>query len=202
MSFFKLGKVKLPHRKNTAEMPAVRMTPPSEILLPTSQHIGAPATPVVKVGDKVYVGTLVAEATGYVSSPIYSSVSGTVKKIENLLISSGKAVTAIRIESDGQMTRDPEIAPPVIKDFESFSAAVKKSGLVGLGGAGFPTFVKLDAEKKGLIKKIIINGAECEPYITSDTRTMIDDSDYVKMGVELLEKYISADEIIIGIEGN
>ena len=183
MSFFKLGKVKLPHRKGTAEMPAVKMTPPSEVLIPVSQHIGAPANPVVKAGDKVYVGTLVAEATGYVSSPIYSSVSGTVKKIEPLLTSSGRVVSAIRIESDGEMTVDPAIAPPEIKDFESFSAAVRNSGLVGLGGAGFPTSVKLDAEKKGLIKKIILNGAECEPYITSDTRTMVDDSDYLKLGV-------------------
>ena len=202
MSFFKLGKVKLPHRKGTAEMPAVKMTPPSEVLIPVSQHIGAPANPVVKAGDKVYVGTLVAEATGYVSSPIYSSVSGTVKKIEPLLTSSGRVVSAIRIESDGEMTVDPAIAPPEIKDFESFSAAVRNSGLVGLGGAGFPTSVKLDAEKKGLIKKIILNGAECEPYITSDTRTMVDDSDYLKLGVHMLEKYISADEIIIGIEKN
>ena len=183
-------------------MPAVRMDAPKEVLLPTSQHIGAPATPVVKAGDRVYVGTLIAEAAGYVSSPVYSSVSGTVKKIEPLLISSGRTVSAIRIESDGQMTPDPGIAPPEINDFDSFSKAIRNSGLVGLGGAGFPTSVKLDAEKKGLINKIIINGAECEPYITSDTRTMMDDSDYVKLGVEMLEKYISADEIIIGIEKN
>ena len=202
MSFFKLGKVKLPHKKGTAEMPAIKMDPPKEVLLSVSQHIGAPANPIVNVGDKVYVGTLVAEAGGYVSSPVYSSVSGSVKKIEPLLTSSGRTVSAIRIESDGEMTPDPAVAPPEIKDFESFSMAVRNSGLVGLGGAGFPTAVKLDAEKKGIIKTIIINGAECEPYITSDTRTMVDDSDYVKMGVELLEKYISADKIVIGIEKN
>ena len=202
MSFFKIGKVKLPHRKQTAEMPAMRMDPPAEVLIPVSQHIGAPAKPIVNVGDKVYVGTLIAEADGYVSSPVYSSVSGTVKKIESLLTSQGRACPAIRIESDGEMTRDPSITAPEINDFDSFREAVRVSGLVGLGGAGFPTFVKLDAEKKGLIKKIVINGAECEPYITSDTRTMLDDSDYVKLGVELLEKYISADEIVIGIEKN
>ena len=202
MAFFKLGKLKLPHRKDTAGMPAMRMDAPKEVLLPMSQHIGAPATPVVKAGDKVFVGTLVGEAGGYVSSPIYSSVSGTVKKVENYLMSSGRICPAVRIESDGEMTKDPSIAPPTITDFDSFSEAVRKSGLVGLGGAGFPTAVKLDAEKKGLIKKIIINGAECEPYITSDTRTMLEDSDYIKAGVMLLEKYISADEIVIGIEGN
>jgi electron transport complex protein RnfC len=100
------------------------------------------------------------------------------------------------------MTPDPSIAPPTVTSFDEFSAAVRASGLVGLGGAGFPTAVKLDAEKKGLLKKIIINAAECEPYITSDTRTMLDDADFVKRGVELLEKYISAEEVIIGIEAN
>ncbi len=202
MFLIKKGKLKTPHRKNTAEMPAVRMTPPSEVLLPMVQHIGAPAVPIVKAGDKVYVGTLVAEAGGYVSAPIYSSVSGTVKKIENYLLSNGRICPAVRIESDGEMTPDPEIKAPNVTDFDSFSQAVRDSGVVGLGGAGFPTAVKLDAEKKGLIRKIILNGAECEPYITADTRTMLDDTDHLVKGIELLWQYISADEIIIGIEEN
>jgi electron transport complex protein RnfC len=100
------------------------------------------------------------------------------------------------------MTPDPAIAPPVIESFDDFRAAVQKSGLVGLGGAGFPTAVKLDAEKKGIIKKIVVNGAECEPYITSDTRTMLDETDYIKAGVDLMLKYVSADEVIFGIESN
>ncbi len=202
MFLFKKGKLKAPHRKNTAEMPAVRMTPPTEVLLPMSQHIGAPAVPTVKAGDRVYVGTLIAEAGGYVSSPIYSSVSGNVKKIENFLLSNGRICPAVRIESDGEMTPDPELSAPSVTDFESFAAAVRKSGLVGLGGAGFPTAVKLDGEKKGLIRKIILNGAECEPYITSDTRTILDDTDNLVKGIELLWKYISADDLIIGIEEN
>ena len=202
MSLFKLGRVKTPHRKNTKNMAAVRMPSPKHVLMPMAQHIGAPSRPTVKAGDKVFVGTLIAEAGGYVGSPIYSSVSGTVKKIEDFLLSNGRMCEAIRIESDGEMTPDASIAPPVVTDFDSFAAAVRESGAVGLGGAGFPTAVKLDAERRGLIKKIIINGAECEPYITSDTRTMLDDAEYVKKGVELLKKYISADEIIIGIEKN
>ena len=200
--FFKLGKTHIPHRKNTAEMPAVRMAPPATVLLPMSQHIGAPANPVVKAGDKVYVGTVVGEASGYVSSPIHSSVSGTVKKVDSFLSSNGRSCHAVLIESDGEMTPDPAIAPPEVADFDGFSAAVRASGLVGLGGAGFPTAVKLDAEKKGLIKKVVINGAECEPYITSDTRTMLDDAEYIKEGVELLRKYISAEEYVFGIEEN
>ncbi|MBQ7386883.1 MAG: electron transport complex subunit RsxC [Clostridia bacterium] len=202
MSLFKLGKLHIPHRKNTAASSPVRMTPPESVLIPMAQHIGAPANPVVKAGDKVYVGTLIGEASGYVSANIHSSVSGTVKKIDSFLASNGRSVLAVLIESDGEMTPDPSIAVPEITDFDSFSHAVRASGLVGLGGAGFPASVKLDAEKKGLIKKVIINAAECEPYITSDTRTMLDDSDDVKLGVELLEKYLSAEEYVIGIEEN
>ena len=202
MDLFKRGKARTPHRKNTAEMPAVRIPTPSSVLISTSQHIGAPSVPVVKAGDKVYVGTLIAEAGGYVGSPIHSSVSGVVRGLEEFLTSSGKVLSAIRIDSDGEMTPDPAIAPPVITDFDSFSAAVRASGLVGLGGAGFPTSVKLDAQKRGLIKKIVINGAECEPYITSDTRTMLDDAEWVVKGIEYLLKFISAEEVIIGIEEN
>ena len=202
MSLFKLGKLHVPHKKNTADMSAVRMTPPATVQIPMAQHIGAPANPVVKVGDRVFVGTLIGEAAGYVSADIHSSVSGTVKKIEPYLASNGKSVPSVIIESDGEMTPDPSIKAPEVNDFESFNAAVRASGLIGLGGAGFPAHVKLDAEKKGLIKKVIINAAECEPYITSDTRTMLDDTADVVYGIELLEKYISAEEYIIGIEKN
>ena len=202
MSLFKLGKTHIPHRKNTADMQAVRMTPPASVLISMSQHIGAPATPVVKVGDKVYVGTLIGEAAGYVSANIHSSVSGTVKKIESFLASNGRSNMAVLIESDGEMTPDASIAPPVFDDFDGFNAAVRASGLVGLGGAGFPTSVKFDAQKKGLIKKVVVNAAECEPYITADTRTMLDDADYIKAGVDLLKKYLSAEEYVFGIEKN
>ena len=202
MSLLKLGRVKIPHRKNTAHMSAVRMTPPDTVLIPMSQHIGAPAKAVVRPGDRVFVGTLIGEAGGYVSAAVHSSVSGTVKKIESFLLSNGRICDAVRIESDGEMTPDPGIAPPTVTDFESFVLAVRSSGLIGLGGAGFPTAVKLDAEKKGLVKKIIINGAECEPYITSDTRTMLDDAEYLREGVDVLKKYLSADEVVIGIESN
>ena len=198
-----LGRTHIPHHKNTAEMPAVRMTSPKEVLLPMSQHIGAPATPVVKVGDEVKVGQLIAEPSGYVSSPIYSSVSGKVLKIEDYLRPDGRTVSAIRIESDGLMTLCEDITPPEVSDFDSFIAAVRASGLVGLGGAGFPTSVKLDAVKKGEIKEIVINGAECEPYLTSDTRAMLDESESIFDGIALLEKYVpSAEKFIFGIENN
>ena len=199
---FKLGKTKIPHRKHTASMPAERMPAPKSVIIPMSQHIGAPAVPCVKNGDKVFVGSKIADAAGFVSAPIHSSVSGTVKKIDSFLTASGRSCSAIIIESDGEMTVAPEIKAPSVNSIDDLCNAIRESGLVGLGGAGFPTAVKLEAEKKGLIKKIVINAAECEPYITADTRTMIDDGEYVLRGVQILEKYISADEIIIGVEKN
>ena len=202
MAFFRLGKTKVPHRKNTHDAARVRFMTPSVVMLPMLQHIGAPSKPVVKVGDEVFVGTLIAEAGGFVGSPIYSSVSGKVSKITTYLANNGTRCDMVVITPDGNMTPDPNIAPPIVTDFDGFREAVHRSGLVGLGGAGFPTAIKLDAEKKGLIKTILVNGAECEPYITSDTRTMLEDSDDIKAGVEALLKYISADKVIIGIEGN
>ena len=202
MPGFMLGKTHVPHRKNTAGMESVRMPIPETVIIPTSQHIGAPATPTVKVGDTVYVGTKIGEAGGYVSSPIHSSVSGKVKKIDSLLLAGGRSCAAIVIESDGLMTPDPSVEPPKVDSLDGFIAAVRESGLVGLGGAGFPTAVKLDAEKKGLIHRLVINGAECEPYITSDTLTMRNDADYIREGVKLLGKYLTIEEVFIGIESN
>ena len=199
---FKLGKTKIPHRKNTAQMSAVEMPAPQTVIIPVAQNIGAPSVPVVKVMDKVYVGTKIADAGGYVGAPIHSSVSGTVKKIDSFLLSNGRSCNAIIIESDGEMTPDPEIKAPIVTNIDEFCDAARESGLVGLGGAGFPAAVKLDAGKKGIIKKAVINAAECEPYITADTRTMLDESDYVVKGVKLLEKYLNVDEVVIGVEKN
>ena len=198
-----LGNTHVPHRKNTAEMPAVRVATPKEVLLPLEQHIGAPATAIVAVGDEVKVGQLIAEASGFVSSPVYSSVSGKVTKLDSYLRSNGKTVSAIRIESDGLMTPYEGLSAPEINDLDSFISAMRNSGLVGLGGAGFPTAVKFEALKKGGIDTLILNGAECEPYITIDARTMIDDADLIAEGIALIKKV--APEIksyIIGIEAN
>ena len=198
-----LGNTKIPHRKNTADMPAVKMTPPTKVLLPMVQHIGAPATPIVKFGDEVKLGQKIAEANSPVSSPIYASVSGKVGKIESYLRPDGRIVPAVSIVSDGNMTVLEGITPPVVNDLDGFIAAIRESGLVGLGGAGFPTSVKLSAIKGGLIDTVVVNAAECEPYITSDTRTMIDNADAVAYGTALLEKYIpSLTRIVIGIESN
>ena len=197
-----IGNTRIPHRKNTAESQSVRIAPPAEVFLPTQQHIGAPASPVVKVGDTVKVGQMVAQAVGFVSSPIYSSVSGKVTKIDTYMGPLGKECPAIRIESDGLMTKDEGIAPPTVESLDQLVAAVKESGLVGLGGAGFPTSVKLEALKSGKIDTIVVNAAECEPYLTADTRTMEEDTDDLIEGVRLFRKYAPEVRIIFGIEAN
>ncbi len=202
MSLFGLGKAHIPHRKNTAGLPSVRMTPPQKVEIPMSQHIGAPATPTVKVGDEVFVGTLIGEAASYVCAPIHSSVSGKVTKIGTFLLANGKNCPSVIIESDGKMTPDPSIAPPTVTSYKELGDAVRASGLVGLGGAGFPTSVKLDPKNVGKIDTLLINGAECEPYITSDTRTMLDDTDYVVRGVKTLLDLGEIPNAVIGIEEN
>ncbi len=196
---FSLHGVKVPHRKNTADMAPVRMSVNNVSIL-TAMHIGKPSAPVVKVGDEVKVGTLIAEQSGFVSSNIYSSVSGKVTKIQDTLTSNGSFVPAICIESDGEMSVDENIKAPVINSKEDMIEAIKHSGLVGLGGAGFPTYVKFSTDKK--IEHLVINGAECEPYITSDTRTMIDRAEDMALGIEYLIKYFDIGEVIIGIEKN
>lgn len=200
---FKLGKVKLPHRKHTADMKGVRIPTPASVTLSMSQYIGAPAIPIVKVGDKVCVGTKVAEANEKISAPIHSPVSGTVKKIADILLANGKTCQAITIESDGEMTVDESITPPTVTNAQEFCNAIRESGLVGLGGAGFPAANKIEDAISKSVDTIIINGAECEPYITVDNRTMIDGSEYVLRGVDLIEKYIPGpQQIIVAIEDN
>ena len=196
-----LGRTHVPHCKNTKDSQPVYFYP-SEILLSTVQHIGAPATVCVAVGDTIKVGDKIAEANGFVSSPVFSGISGTVKKIEDLLRPDGKKVPAVRIESDGLMTKK-EVTPPVINSLDDLINAVRESGVVGLGGAGFPTAVKIAAAKSGAIDTLILNGAECEPYITSDTYTMMYSSDKIRAGVDTILKYIpSINRVIIGIEDN
>ncbi|MBR5246466.1 MAG: electron transport complex subunit RsxC [Clostridia bacterium] len=197
---FSIKGIHIPHRKNTAGMSAVRMLVPSMVTIPMAMHIGKPAKPIVKVGDSVSVGTMIAEQDGMISSPVYSSVSGTVKGIADIVISNGRRVSAITIESDGEMTPDDTIKAPQINSKEDFIEAVKMSGIVGLGGAGFPTYVKFATDKK--IDTLVINGAECEPYITSDSVTMVDRADEILFAIETADKYFNFEKVIIGIEKN
>ena len=198
---FSLHGVHVPHRKNTADKSALRMEPPKTVTLPMSMHIGAPAKPTVKVGDLVKVGTLIAEAGGAVSAPIHASVSGKVAKIIDYLLSDGRTVPAVVIESDGEMTPDDTLTPPAVNSREDFIEAVRRAGIVGLGGAGFPTHFKLNADP-AKIEHLIINGAECEPYVTSDTLTMVERADDMARALEAMKTHMGIKHIIIGIENN
>ncbi|MBQ9132564.1 MAG: electron transport complex subunit RsxC, partial [Clostridia bacterium] len=163
--------------------------------------IGAPAKPTVKVGDPVWVGSLIAEAVGPVSSPIHASVSGKVTKISNALLSSGNTVPAITIESDGLMTPCENLEIPTVTNREELIQAIRSSGVVGLGGAGFPTHVKWNVDPNR-IEELIINGAECEPYITSDSLTMTQRVDDMEFALRALQTHCSIKRVIIGIESN
>lgn len=200
MSFFLHG-VNVPHRKNTADKAPSRMTDIKSVTIPMLMHIGAPATPIVKVGDTVQVGTKIAEASSFVSAPIHSSISGKVTKISNMITSSGMTVPAITIESDGNMTPCDSLYLPQVDNREELIEAIRESGIVGLGGAGFPTHVKWNVDPSK-IDELIINGAECEPYITSDSFTMTDRADDMEYALRILQKYFELKRIIIGIESN
>ena len=195
---FKLRGIKLPERKTTEGMPSVKMPAPETVTIPTAMHIGAPVKPVVKVGDEVFVGTLIAEDSEKLSAPVHSSVSGKVSKITEITASNGNVVQAIVITSDGQMIIDENIKKPEINSKEDLINAIKNSGMVGLGGAGFPTYAKFTTDKT--IDTLVINGAECEPYITSDTATMVERADDIKVAIETMVKYLDIKEVVLGIE--
>jgi len=191
-----------PHRKHTADMPKVWLPIPKEVEIPMSMHIGAPAKPVVKPGDTVKVGQLIAEAGGFISAPAYASVSGTVKRIGELLVTGGRKVQTVVIESDGLQTPYENLQKPKLETMQDFLDAIRSSGLVGLGGAGFPTVVKLTVKNLEQVKAVIINGAECEPYITSDTRTMLEHSDLIMEGARMIKRFLNVPRVIFAIEDN
>ena len=192
----------VPHEKRTSNLKTEVMPLPSKIVLSMGQHIGAPAAPAVAKGDQVYVGTVVGKAGGFVSSDIHSGVSGIVDSITTITAPNGAKQTAVVIIPDGEQKVDPAIAPPVVTDLKSFQDAVRASGLVGLGGAGFPTAVKLAPKNLDEIDTLVINGAECEPYITSDNRCFLEDTKYILSGIKAVMKYLDIKKCVIGIEGN
>ncbi len=196
------GGLHLAHHKNTAECETIVMPAPTTVHIPMSQHIGAPANPIVKKGDTVFVGTTVAEAGGYVSAPVHSSVSGTVLDVKELDISDGLPQKYIVIESDGNMTPDPELKPFKVRSSKSLSEAAKACGLVGLGGAGFPAHIKLTPSKDAKLDTLVVNAAECEPYITSDYRECIENLNDVIEGVYLIKKILKLEKVVICVESN
>ncbi len=199
----RLRGVNTPHRKYTGEETTGRLVAPEIVMIPITQHIGAPAEVTVKAGDEVFVGSIIAKATGFVSVPTHSSVSGVVKGISDIMFPDGSNRPTVTIESDGKFKLDPDIKPPVVESAEDLVKAVAASGLIGLGGAGFPTHVKLSPPKdKPHPDYLVINGAECEPYITSDYRTMIEQGDEIFEGIMTVKKYLNIENVVIGIENN
>ena len=196
-----ISTLKLPHYKGTAGKAAVRIPVPKEVLLPMNMHSGQAAEPVVAVGDHVTVGQLIAREEGRNSAPVHASVSGTVKAIEPYA-AGGRKTTAIRIESDGKMEHCADLKIPQPTNLDEFLQCVRESGVVGLGGAAFPVWAKLAAAQKSHIQTVLINGAECEPFITSDHRVMLECGDLIEKGIELLRRFLESEEYIIGIEKN
>ena len=198
---FSLRGVHLPHRKHTQDKGAVLMPTPAVLTIPMSMHIGAPSIPTVKVGDEVKVGQKIAEAGGAMSVPAYSSVSGKVTKISDVLLAGGGMASAVVIASDGKDEIYEGVSAPDVHDRESFIEAVRESGVVGLGGAGFPTHFKLNVDP-ARIEYLIVNGAECEPYVTSDNYTMTERTEDIKTALSAMARYLGIKRTIIGIEKN
>ena len=188
-----ISSLHVPHNKNTAGCEPVKIQTPKEVILPMNMQSGGEAEPIVSVGEHVYVGQLIAREEGRFSSPVHATVSGTVAEILTLPTARGKEVKAIRIESDGKMEADPNMKPPVFEGCDGFLQAVRESGVVGLGGAAFPTWAKLNEATNPDYKvdTVLINAAECEPYITSDHRMMLAHADLIDDGIEYMRKYMS-----------
>ena len=182
-----------------AESPIVKMPAPKKVYVSMSQHIGAPATPIVNVGDKVTKRQLIGQANGVVSANVYSSVCGTVTAIEDIVIGSGLKTKHVVIETDD---RTDEIFFDKIENFEpkTIIERIRLAGIVGLGGAGFPTAVKLSPASQ--LDCLIINGAECEPYLNCDYRLMIENTEDIYKGIKYTALALNINRIIIGIEAN
>lgn len=196
------GGAAAPHRKNTAECQTVVMPPPSKVVIPLLQHIGVIGEPKVQKGDVVKVGQILGDSDKLMSAPIHSSVSGTVTAVDFMLWAGGSQVMTIEIQTDGKQEVHPDIKPPVISSKQDFLKAVRDSGLVGLGGAGFPAHVKLNPPADKKIDVLVINAAECEPYITSDYREILENSWNVLNGIQLVMRNLGIQECIIGVEDN
>ena len=202
LPFHTRGGVHAPHRKNTADCDTVIMPPPEKVIIAMSQHIGAPCVPTVKPGDSVEVGQIVGDSDKPVSAPVHSGVSGRVASVTELLLPGGRTTQALVIESDGEGRVHESVQPPQVDNREDFLRAVRASGLVGLGGAGFPTHIKLNPKNIDEVDTIVINAAECEPYITADYRECMENSWDIVSGVQTVMEFLDAKRVIIAVERN
>lgn len=196
----KLNGIKLNHRKNTENSVTVDFPLPSRVKIPMLMNMGAPCQPLVKVGDEVKVGQKIGDTDAPFGVPVHSGVSGKVTGISDYRTAGGALCKAVEIETDGLQTISDDVKPPVITDKDSFIKAVRESGSCGLGGAGFPTHIKLSP--KAPIDTLIINAAECEPYITADYREMIECPDDVIGGIKLVKEQLGISGCKLAVEAN
>lgn len=196
----KLRGIKLNHRKNTENSATVDFPLPASVKIPMSMTMGAPCKPLVKKGDEVKVGQKIGDSDAPFSAPIHSGVSGKVSAVTEYRTAAGAVCQAIEIETDGSQTASEEVKPPEVTDKEGFIKAVRESGACGLGGAGFPTHIKLAT--KSPIDTLIINAAECEPYITSDYREMIESPEDIIGGIRLVKESLGIAKAKLAIEAN
>lgn len=204
---FRIGGVHPPENKLSASEKIKVLSVPEQVIIPLGQHIGAPATPVVQKGDSVKAGQLIAQAAGFVSANIHSSVSGTVVAIDNVIDAAGLSKPAITIKVEGdewipEIDRTDKIEHNISLTKEEIVKAIAAAGIVGMGGATFPTQVKLTPPPGNKAEFLIINGVECEPYLTADHRIMLEKAEEIIVGVQLLMKAIDVKQAIIGIENN
>ncbi|HCY36302.1 MAG: electron transport complex subunit RsxC [Candidatus Margulisiibacteriota bacterium] len=196
------GGIKLPHHKHTSEMSTVTMPIPKKVVIPMLQHIGAPCAVLVKKGDKVKVGQKIGDSESFISAPVHSSVSGVVLNVKPVLYPGGFEVPSVEIEPDGLQEVYEGIMPPGNIPTKELISAIRESGIVGLGGAGFPTSVKLSPPPGKTLAVLIINGAECEPYITSDYREMMENPQGIIDGTRIIMDIAGIKKAFIAIESN
>ena len=204
---FKQGGVHPPENKLSADRKIEVLPLPKTVFIPVAQHIGAPSTPVVKRGDEVKTGQVIAQSSGFVSTNIHSSVSGKVKKVDFSADSSGYPKQGIFIDVDGdewleEIDRSEELVKEFSYDGPEIVKKIQEAGIVGLGGATFPTHVKLVPPKGMKAEVLLINGVECEPYLTSDHRLMLEKSDEILVGTQILMRAMNVEKAVIGIENN
>ncbi len=202
---FKKGGVHPEESKFTKDKKIEEFFDVEEVIIPLHQHTGAPNEPLVKQGDYVKVGQKIGDSKAKVYAPVHSSVSGEVKSIENVILPTGRSSLAIRIKNDFKEEKSYE--PRELSKIESLSREefldlIKEAGIVGMGGAAFPTHIKLSPPPDKKIEYLIINGAECEPFLTCDYRLMVEESEGIVKGIEILKKIINPQKILIGIEDN
>lgn len=199
----KLNRIKVPHKKNTSAVETVRPPIPPKLILPMCQHMGAVCEPLVKKGDRVLRGQVIGDTDAFMSAPIHAPTSAVVADIIEYLPSNGRTCKAVVLEPDGQNEVSESVKPPVVTDRASFIKAVRDSGCCGLGGAGFPTHIKLGFDpQKNKVDSLVINAAECEPYITSDNRELLENTNEVVEGIKTLMKWLEIPNAYVGIENN